>query len=221
MRAALALVVVLGAACQKSAPTGPTHAAIAFRDDVPGYQKLASEKYTVHYLEKRYELVTYVEASATDSGEALLLKAIEDAAAKYTTVDLFFLSHGGHYDAWCAALSAGAKAKLRLVYNTGAGNASQGPSWLRLGARAYVGHPAGNVAPLFLRYFLPAWVDGATLRKAVDDANMDTKDDLTGGVAKGVSGVFDAVGGPDLDTPKLWAGTEAVLTGDDTLELVK
>lgn len=217
---ALGVAVVLGA-CQRSASTGPTHAAIAFRDDVPGYQKLASQKYTVHYLEKRYDLVTYLEATATDSGEARLLAAIEAAAAKHGTVDLFFLSHGGHYDSWCAGLSAPAKAKLRLVYNTGAGNASQGPSWLRLGARAYVGHPAGNVAPLFLRSFLPAWVDGATLRKAVDDANRDTKDDLMGGVARGVSGVLDAVGGPHLDTPKLWAGTEAVLTGDDTLELVK
>lgn len=218
-RRALGVVALLSvlAGCTEGAPKGPTHAAIAFRDDVPGYQKLASERYAVHYLEKRYDLVTYLEATPTDDGEARLLAAIEAAALKHDTIDLFFLSHGGRYDAWCSALTPAASKKLRLVYNTGAGNASQGPRWLALGARAYVGHPAGNVAPLFLTYFLPAWTGGATLRKAVDDANKETRDDLMGTVAKGVGGVLDAFGGPHLDRPKLAAGTEAELHGDDTL----
>ncbi|MFT3710794.1 MAG: hypothetical protein QM817_24485 [Archangium sp.] len=211
------LLLLLWSGCERAAPTGPTHAAIAFRDDVPGYQKFASERYTVHYLEKQYDLVTYLEANATDNGEARLIAAIEAAALKHDTVDLFFLSHGGYYDTWCSALSPGALKKLRFVYNTGAGNASQGPRWLALGAHAYVGHPSGNVAPLFLRYFLPAWVDGTKLRKAVDDANKETKDDMMGTVAKGVAGVLDAVGGPHLDRPRLVAGTEAVIYGDDTL----
>lgn len=216
--ASFAVVVLLAlAACRDSSPKGPTHAAIAFRDDVPGYQKFASEKYTLHYLEKRYELVTYLEATPTDDGEARLLKAIEDAALKHDTVDLFFLSHGGAYDVWCRALSPLAASKLRFVYNTGAGNASQGPRWLSLGARAYVGHPAGNVAPLFLTYFLPAWADGANLKKAVDDANKETRDDLMGSAAKGIAGVMDAFGGPPLNRAKLAAGTKAELYGDDTL----
>lgn len=214
----LAIALLMAAsACTDTTPKGPTHAAIAFRDDVPGYQKLASERYTVHYLEKRYDLVTYLEATPSDNGEARLLKAIEDAALKHDTVDLFFLSHGGPYDSWCSALTPAAARKLRLVYNTGAGNSSQGPRWLTLGARAYVGHPAGNVAPLFLTYFLPSWTNGTKLRKAVDDANKDTRDDLMGTVAKGVGGVLDAVGGPHLDRPKLAAGTEAELYGDDTI----
>jgi hypothetical protein len=217
--ASSALLAALGllTRCTRGAPAGPSHAAVAFRDDVPGYQKFASEQYTVHHLEKRYELVTYVEATAGDDGQKRLLDAIEAAALKHDTVDLFFLSHGGHYDAWCTGLSPAARAKLRLVYNTGAGNSAQGPRWLTLGARAYVGHPAGNVAPLFLTYFLPAWVGGAKLRAAVDDANTQTRDDLLGTVAGGVAGVLDAVGGPHLDRPKLAAGTEAELFGDDTL----
>ena len=208
--------LLLVAACTRR-PTGPTHAAVAFRDHVPGYQKLASEQYAVHHLEKQYELVTYVEADAKDDGRKRLLDAIEAAASAHDTVDLFFLSHGGHYAAWCSALSPAARGKLRLVYSTGAGDASQGPAWLSLGARGFVGHPAGNVAPLFLTYFLPAWVKGAALRKAVDDANRDTKADLTGSVGTSVASVLDAVGGPHLDLPKLSAGTEAVLFGDDTL----
>jgi hypothetical protein len=212
------LGVLVGlAACTKPPPPAVSHAAIAFRDDVPGYQKLASEKYALHYLEGAYEAVEYVEANATDDGETRLLAAITTAASKHDTVDLFFLSHGNSYDAWVSTLGAPTRAKLRLVYNTGAGNARQGGSWLSLGARAYVGHPGGNVAPLFLTYFLPRWVKGVDLRSAVDESNKETRGDLTGSLAKKVSGVLDSVGGPHLDPPKLWAGTEAQLHGDPTL----
>ncbi|MDP1825091.1 MAG: hypothetical protein Q8L48_17670 [Archangium sp.] len=210
-------IALLLAACTKPPPPAVSHAAIAFRDDVPGYQKLASEKYALHYLERSYESVEYVEANATDDGQARLLAAISAAAGKHHTVDLFFLSHGNRYDTWVATLAAPVRAKLRLVYNTGAGDARQGSSWLALGARAYVGHPGGNVAPLFLTYFLPRWVKGVDLRTAVDEANKETKDDLSGSLVKGVAGVVDSVGGPHLDPPKLWAGTEAQLHGDPTL----
>ncbi len=117
--------LVLGltlAACTKPPPPTVTRAAIAFRDDVPGYQKLASEKYALHYLEGTYESVEYVEATATDDGEARLLALITIAATKHDTVDLFFLSHGNSYDSWVSTLSAPTRAKLRLIYNTGAGN---------------------------------------------------------------------------------------------------
>lgn len=212
------VIVLLVAACAKPAPpVAVSHAAVAFRDDVPGYQKLASEKYTLHYLDGNYESVQYVEANPLDDGEARLLAAIETAAVKYDTVDLFFLSNGGNYDAWAGGLSAAARAKLRLVYNTGAGNARQGGAWLALGARAYVGHPGGNIAPLFLTYFLPRWVKGVDLRTCVDDANKETKSDLGGSLARGVSGLLDKVGGPHVDPPKLWAGTEAQLYGAPTL----
>ena len=209
--------LLLLAGCTKAPPPSATHAAIAFRDDVPGYQKLASEKYALHYLDGTYDSVEYVEATATDDGEARLLAAITKAAGKNDTVDLFFLSHGNAYDRWISTLSPATRLKLRLVYNTGAGNARQGSAWLGLGARAYVGHPGGNVAPLFLTYFLPRWVKGVDLRTAVDESNTETKGDLTGSLAKTVSGVLDSVGGPHLDTPKLWAGTEAQLFGDPTL----
>ena len=210
-------VVVMVTACTRPPSPAVRHAAIAFRDDVPGYQKLASEKYALHYLEKTYESVEYVEANATDDGEARLLAAITTAAGKHDTVDLFFLSHGNHYDSWANTLAAPVRAKLRLVYNTGAGNARQGTAWLTLGAKAYVGHPGGNVAPLFLTYFLPRWVKGVDLRTAVDESNKQTEGDLTGAFARRVAGVVDSVGGPHLDPPKLWAGTEAQLHGDATL----
>lgn len=215
----IALVLLLAACTKPPPPVKVSHAAVAFRDDVPGYQKLASEKYTLHYLDGAYDSVDYLEATATDDGEARLLAAIEAAAGKHDTVDLFFLSNSGRYDLWAAGLSAAARAKLRLVYNTGAGNAWQGGAWLTLGARAYVGHPGGNIAPLFLTYFLPRWVKSVDLRTCVDEANTETKKDLGGSLARGVSGILDTVGGPHVDPPKLWAGTEAQLYGDPTLFL--
>ena len=214
---ALGLVLLWAAACTKPPPPAVTHAAIAFRDDVPGYQKVASQKYALHYLDGTYESVVYLEANPTDDGQVRLQDAVRAAAVRFDTVDLFFLSNGGRYDLWARPLEAPVRAKLRFVYDTGAGDARQGPAWVALGARAFVGHPAGNVAPLFLGYFLPRWVQGVELRKAMDEANKETKGDLTGTLAKGVVGVLDKVGGPHLDTPKLWAGTEAELYGDPTL----
>src|SRR5688572_24046963 len=122
------VLLILVCACTKPPPPAVSHAAIAFRDDVPGYQKLASEKYALHYLEGVYESVEYVEATATDDGQSKLLALIDIAATKHDTVDLFFLSHGNHYDSWVSTLSPATRLKLRLVYNTGAGNSRQGTS---------------------------------------------------------------------------------------------
>ena len=219
-RAVISRALLLGllvVSCTKPPPPTVSRAAIAFRDHVPGYQKLASERYALHYLDGAYEAVDYLEATATDDGQARLLAAIGDAAAKHDQIDLFFLSNGNRYDLWVKALPPSVLAKLHLVYNTGAGDARQGSTWLSLGARAYVGHSGGNVAPLFLTYFLPRWVKGVDLRTAVDESNKETKDDLTGSLAKRVFGVVDSVGGPHLDQAKLWAGTEAQLSGDPTL----
>lgn len=213
----LALLLLCG--CSSNSTTGPKRAAVAFRDHVPDYQKVASKQYSMHYLEGNYAHVDYLEATATDLGETRWLAAVESAALTHDSVDCFFLSNGGDYATWGTALSPATRAKLRFVYSTGAGGAWQGPAWLTLGAHAYVGHPSGNVAPLFWRYFLPAWVDGTALRKAVDDANTGTRDDMSGSIAKGIEKVSAALNGPHIDRPKLISGTEAVIYGDDTLTL--
>jgi hypothetical protein len=212
----LALCLVL-CGCSSKVATGPTRAAIAFRDNVPEYQKVASKQYTMHYLDGHYVSVEYLEATPVDPGETRWLAAVESAALTNDSVDCFFLSNSGDYATWGAALSPVARAKLRFVYSTGAGGSWQGPAWLKLGAHAYIGHPSGNVAPLFWRYFLPAWVDGTALQKSMDDANTGTRDDMSGTIAKGVEKALEAVNGPRIDRPKLISGTEAVLYGDGTL----
>ncbi|MFO0600646.1 MAG: hypothetical protein U0228_35385 [Myxococcaceae bacterium] len=216
----VAVLVVFKVACGSTRrhASGPNSlVAFAFRDHVPGYQKYASEKFALHYLEQEYDEVQYLEATASDDGQARLLAAIEQAALTHDEIDLFFLSHGNSYVGWLSTLTVNARTRVRFVYDTGAGDSRQGPAWLAGGTTAFVGHPSGNVAPLFLRFFLPCWVDGKKLKTCVDDANRDTKDEVMGGAAKALSVVLDAVGGPHLDRAKLWAGTEAVIYGDDSL----
>lgn len=211
------MLVLVG--CAEDAPPKVRHAVVVLRDHVPAYQKLASQKFTLHYVESAYDACTYLEATATDDARARLLDALRTAASTNDTVDLLLLAHGNRYDTWVAALEPAARAKLRLVYNTGGGDAPQGPSWLRLGARAYVGHPGSNVAPVFLAHLLPKWVDGARLEDAVAEANRKTKDELTSKTASAIATVVEAFGGPKTDPSKLWAGTEAQLTGDGTITL--
>ncbi len=213
----LAVVVLMLVGCREARAPIATRGAVFFRDFVPGYQRLASREYTLSAFGSAWEHVEYLEATPTDDGRVRCLDAVRARAAADATVDVFFLSNGDSYARWLGDLEAPVRQKLRLVYSTGAGGASQGPSMLRLGVRAYVGHPGGNVAPLFYRAFLSRWVGGASLRKAVDDGNAETKDDLTGSMMKGLARGLDAVGGPHLDPPGLWAGTEAQLFGDTSL----
>lgn len=219
MRCLFVIAVLALAACTKDAAPSARHAVVVLRDHVPGYQKLASQKFTLHYVEDAYDACTYLEATATDDARTRLLDALRTAAAANDTVDLLLLAHGNSYDRWVAALEPSVLAKLRFVYNTGGGDAAQAPSWLRLGARAYVGHPGSNVAPVFLAHLLPRWVDGARLEDAVRDANDATKGELTSGTASAVASVVERLGGPKTDPAKLWAGTEAQLSGDGTITL--
>ena len=205
--------------CREPVAPAVTHAIVVFRDDVPAYQKLASQKYAEHQLDGSYDVHTYLEATAVDDGKVRWLKAMQDAAARFTTVDAFFFSNGGRYDLWAEGLDAVTRSRVRLVYNTGASNAGQGTRWVALGAKAYVGHRGGNVAPVFLAAFLPRWLKGKKLSDAVAEANRETHDDLDGLVAQGIEQVLDVAGGPHLDRARLWAGTEAVITGDSTLTM--
>jgi len=191
--------------------------AVFFRDHVPEYQRVASREYTESAFRSGWQHFEYLEATAADDGRTRCLDAIRARAAVDASVDVFFLSNGDDYASWLSALEHPVRSKLRLVYSTGGGGAHQGSAMVGLGAKAYVGHPGANVAPLFYRAFLKRWLAGASLRKAVDDGNAQTKDDVTGVVMKGVAKGLDAVGGPHLDPAKLWTGTEARLFGDETL----
>jgi hypothetical protein len=57
------------------------------------------------------------------------------------------------------------------VYKTGCYDLKQGPLWLSLGAKAYVGHPGYSVSPVFYFYFLRRWTRGIKLADAIEESN--------------------------------------------------
>lgn len=219
MRWTLLLVLWVSACAPTPKPGGPRVAAVALRDAVPGYQQWASERFTVPLLEDAYDAHTYLTATPTDSRETDFLDALRRHAASADAVDVFLLAHGNRYDAWAAKLDPATRAKLRLVYNTGGGDASQGPHWLAVGAKAYVGHPGTNVAPVFYQSFLRGWAKGGVLKDVVKDANAETRTSLTNGLTVTALEVVERAGGPKLNASTLWRGTEARLDGDATLRL--
>jgi len=90
---------------------------------------------------------------------------------RYPQVDLFILAHDNRLVTWIEGLPAEQRERLRLVYNTGCYDLKQGPLWLSLGAKAYVGHPGYSVSPVFYFYFLRRWTRGIKLADAIEESN--------------------------------------------------
>ena len=212
----VALVLFLLGACAKPAPPGPRPrvAAVAIRDTVPGYQQWSTEKFTVPKLEGGYDAHWYLTESKRGEKHKDFVDVLGEACRKHDAVDVWLLAHGNHYIDWVQELPEAERAKLRLVYDTGGGDSFIGPQWLRLGAKAFVGHPSSNVAPLFYARFLPAWLEGKPLRDAVDEANKAMKGDLDSTVAK----LIEKAAGKPGDLKRLEAGTDADLFGDASLK---
>lgn len=190
-------------------------AAIAIRDEVPGYQQWGSEQFTRPVLEAGYGKSWYLTEAAGSPQRANFDEALREAAGKYDSVDLFLLTNcNTYYLDWVAEAEPAVRARLRLVYNTGAGGASLGPRWIAAGARSYVGHPGGNVAPVFYAYFLPAWTRGEGLEDAVALANRRTREHLQSSLASRVFGAVHFASGLRFDAERLWEGTEAQVFGE-------
>ena len=209
MKRRIAYAALLFAACGAvvALPTaGPRRrgeAAIAIRDVVPGYQQLFTERYTVPRLEAAYERAWYFTEHPGRLQREQLYQALDEATRQYAHVDLFLLAHGNRYIDVVARLPASQRGRLRLVYDTGGGSARQGPEWKALGVSTFIGHPGGNVAPVFYLSFLPEWLksqDAAKARAAGDDAVKD----LLYGPAGNLASRW-------MDRDALWAGTESQL----------
>jgi len=149
-------------------------AAIAIRDDVIAFQKWGTRSFTLPVLERGYDRVLYfTEYGGTETRDAFVA-AVAEACAAYATVDVYLLAHGNRYIDTIERLGAERTASLRLVYNTGCGDADQSTRWLAVGADVYVGHVGTSQSPVFFVYFARRWVAGATLADAVADANAAT-----------------------------------------------
>ena len=75
--------------------------------------------------------------------------------------------------------------------------------------KAFVGHPGGNIAPLFYVKFLPRWIAGQPLASAVAAANAETHEAMVSMPGRAIATVTGWVSGRPVDTGALWDGTEA------------
>jgi len=166
--------------CGWHVPPGSEHrAALAIRDNVTPFQKWGSRQFTWPYLSGSYDAAWYLTQTNADSSREAFLERLQEALERYPEVDLYLLAHHNHYVDWVAQVPAAARSHLRPVYNTGCRNLKQGPRWLNLGAKAYVGHPGESASPVFYFYFLRRWTRGHTLGEAIDESNRLMRLQLT------------------------------------------
>jgi hypothetical protein len=172
--------------------------AIAYRDQVPGEQKLGSWAFTLPLLWSSYDHVVWVTGEEGDDHREEFAAALDDAAGGSCEVDLWWMVLGDDFTTW--VVDAPKKPRLGLVYDTGGGSARYARRWLDAGARSFVGHQGNNVAPVFYAFFLPGYVAGLPLDENVAQANAKT------------GAILDASGLDD--SGRLRRATEAVIAGD-------
>jgi hypothetical protein len=162
-------------------PGRERRAAIAIRDRVPPFQKWGSRAFTATQLERFYaEAAYFTEAGDRRGCQEAFIASLRSLLSRYDAVDVFLLAHGNRYVLWCDQLEPNLLAKLRLVYNTGCGNADQDRQWLDLGARTYIGHPGISESPVFYFFFLRRWLRGVEAGEALAEANEHLRRVLLG-----------------------------------------
>jgi hypothetical protein len=159
-------------------PGKELRAALAIRDNVTPFQKWGSEVFTLRYLKRYYGGAWYFTQSKKGDLETEITSCLDNALEHYPHVDLFLLAHTNEYIKWVARLPEERRQRLRLVYNTGCYNQSQGLTWLELGAKAYVGHPGESWSSVFYYFFLRHWTRGGTIQAAMDASNHLTETTL-------------------------------------------
>jgi hypothetical protein len=122
-------------------------------------------------MKKYYGAAWYFTQTDADDCKETFLARLNEALERYPVVDLFLLAHGNEFIRWVAEVPPPRRSRIRLVYNTGCRDLGQGPAWLNLGVKAYVGHPGDSASPVFYFYFLRRWTRGATLGGAVEESN--------------------------------------------------
>lgn len=156
-----------------SVPPGrEQRAALAIRDNVTRFQKWGTKVFTEGYLDRYYDGAWYFTQPKKGALKEEFVACLDKALERYPNVDLYLLAHTNEYIEWVAQLPAERRAHLRLVYNTGCHNLPQGPKWLELGAKVFVGHPGQSWSSMFYCYFLRDWTRGATVQEAMDAANV-------------------------------------------------
>ena len=158
-------------------PDRERRAALAIRDHVTPFQQWGSEVFTRRYLSRYYDASWYFTQACKGDLKEEFIACLNNALERYPQVDLFLLAHKNSYVEWVAQLTPERRQRLRLVYNTGCHNQEQGPQWLELGAKAYVGHRGTTWSPFFYFFFLRRWILGSNVDCAVDESSrlMETR----------------------------------------------
>ena len=146
-------------------------AALAIRDNVSPFQKWGSKQFTLPYLERYYDAAWYFTQTHRGDCKDAFISTLNTALQRYPEVDLFLLAHSNQYIVWVAELPSERRSHIRLVYNSGCRDLRQGPSWVDLGAKAYVGHTDVSASPVFYFFFLRRWTRGAPLHDAMEESN--------------------------------------------------
>ncbi len=154
-----------------AAPGREQRAALAIRDNVTPFQKWGTDLFTRGYLKRYYGASWYFTQSKRGDQEEEFVACLNKALEQYPAVDLYFLAHTNQYIRWVARLPEERRQRLRLVYNTGCYNLPQGPDWLKLGAKTYVGHPGQSSSEVFYYFFLRRWTRGYPLQRALHESN--------------------------------------------------
>ncbi len=152
-------------------PGRALRAALVLRDDVTPFQKWGSRQFTQPYLDRYYDAAWYFTQSDRADHKQEFLSSLRNALERYPQVDLILLAHTNRFVEWVAELPPQARGQLRLIYNTGCRDLRQGPIWLDLGAKGYIGHPGLSTSPVFYFYFLRRWTRGATAESAMEESN--------------------------------------------------
>jgi hypothetical protein len=154
-------------------------AVLAIRDSVPSYEQFGTELFTEPYLSAYYDESYFFTQKGRNDQKELILESLKRLTTNYDCVDIFILAHTNPYLYWFEGLPKHLRQKIRLVYNTGCRNADQGKGWLKLGAKAYIGHKGKtSLSPFFYVYFLRRWVSGLRLDIAVKESNKIAKDEI-------------------------------------------
>lgn len=146
-------------------------AAVAMRGVDPPAVLWVSKVFTLPYLEKYYAQTTYITELPDSDAQQAFVAGLEEALARYETVDVFILAHSNHYEEWLEGIDPGLRQKIRLVYNTGCHNTSTAPAWIEAGATTAVAHPGVSESPIFFFFFLRRWTLGENIDDALAESN--------------------------------------------------
>jgi hypothetical protein len=187
-------------------------AAVALRDHVNPFFKHGSKLFTLPILERSYDEVAYFTQYSHYDQLPELVQRLRELLRRNDHVDIFLLVHGSKpYVLWLDGIEPELRAKVRLVYNTGCGDARQANDWLERGAAAYVSHPGRlSISPLFYVYFLRRWVRGRSLGSAVEESNERMEDRFA---------FLELVTLGKLNATFLWENTQAMRFGPQHLTI--